>query len=58
MVLTIFAVTISFAGERIEQNLANAHVVRRHFHELIVLDILQSLLQGELDGRRKDDFLV
>ena len=32
--------------------------MRRHFHQFIVLDILQSLLEGELDGGRQDHFLV
>ena len=33
-------------------------MIRRDFHELILLDVLQRLLQGELDGRGQDDLLV
>ena len=58
MVLTIFAVTISFAGQRVEQNLADSHEMGGDFHELIVLDVLQSLLKRELYGGREDYLLV
>ena len=33
-------------------------MVRGDFHELILLDVLQCLLQGELDGGGQDDLLV
>ena len=33
-------------------------MVRGDFHELVLLDVLQRLLQGELDGRGQDDLLV
>ena len=33
-------------------------MVRGDFHELVLLDILQGLLQGELDGRRQEDLLI
>ena len=43
--LSILIVAISFSRERIEQNLAYSHVMRGHFHKLVLLDILQSLLK-------------
>ena len=42
----------------VQNNLPQTHEVRSHLHQLVLLDILQSLLEGELDGRRQHHLLV
>ncbi len=41
-----------------KQALAQAHGLRSDLHQLVVLDVLQRLLQGERDGRRELNGLV